>query len=185
MKVESSQPIVKTASSKLGSLMVDGQGMTLYTLTNAGAQVPCTGQCASFWPPLLLPTGTMTALGATGVSGLGTASAGGGLQVTINGAPVYRFSLDKQAGDANGEGISSFGGTWHVVVAAGTTVATTPATVAPTATNPPATAAPVTAPPTTAYNPYYRDTTRPVSRVAGSRSRHRRWPPCRPRAIAG
>jgi predicted lipoprotein with Yx(FWY)xxD motif len=146
MKVESSQPIVKTASSKLGSLLVDGQGMTLYTLTNAGAQVPCTGQCASFWPPLLLPTGTVTAMGATGVTGLGTAAASGGMQVTVNGAPVYRFSLDKKAGDTNGEGISSFGGTWHVVMEAGTTAATTPPTVAPAATSPPST------PPTTSYD---------------------------------
>jgi predicted lipoprotein with Yx(FWY)xxD motif len=132
VKVESSQPIVKTASSKLGSLLVDGQGMTLYTLTNAGAQVPCTGQCASFWPPLLLPTGTVTALGTNAVAGLGTASTSGGLQVTVNGAPVYRFSIDKQPGDTNGEGISSFGGTWHVVMATGTAVATTPVTSAPT-----------------------------------------------------
>ena len=139
MKVESSQPIVKTATSKLGSLLVDGQGITLYTLTNAGAQVPCTGQCASFWPPLLLPADTMTALGATGVTGLGTSSTSGGLQVTVTGAPVYRFSIDKKAGDTNGEGISSFGGTWHVVMAAGTTVATSPVTS-------------VTSPPTTAYN---------------------------------
>jgi predicted lipoprotein with Yx(FWY)xxD motif len=148
MGVAASKPVVMTASTKLGSRLVDGDGMTLYTLSNAGKPVPCTGQCATFWPPLLLPAGTMTAMGAAGVTGLGTATANGGAQVTVNGAPVYRFSIDKKPGDTNGEGISSFGGTWHTVAATGTTVATTPVTAAPAATNPPATA-PAT---TTTYN---------------------------------
>lgn len=151
MHVASSAPVVMTAMTKLGSLLVDSKGMTLYTLSNAGKPVACTGQCASFWPPLLLPAGTVSATGGSGVTGLGTTMATGGEQVTVNGAPVYRFSIDKKPGDTNGEGISSFGGTWHVVKAAGTTVATSPATAAPV-TNPPVTAAPVTAPPTTAYN---------------------------------
>ncbi|MDP9335936.1 MAG: hypothetical protein M3Q30_21870 [Actinomycetota bacterium] len=122
--------------------------MTLYTLTNGGRQVPCTGQCASFWPPLLLPSNTMTALGASGVIGLGTASAAGGLQVTENGARLYRFSIDKAPGDIKGEGISSFGGVWHVVVAG--SKATTP----PVVTSPTTTALPATTSPTTAYGGY-------------------------------
>ncbi len=135
----SSTPVVMTANTaKLGSVLVDGKGMTLYTLTNGGKQVPCTGQCASFWPPLLLPSDMMTALGASGVTGLGTASADGGRQVTENGARLYRFSIDKAPGDTNGEGISSFGGVWHVVEA-GTKAATPPV---------------VTTPPTTAYGGY-------------------------------
>jgi predicted lipoprotein with Yx(FWY)xxD motif len=131
MHAAAAAPIVMAAStSKFGSLLVDAKGMTLYTLTNAGRPVPCTGQCASFWPPLVLPADTTTALGATGVTGLGTSSSAAGLQVTENGAPLYRFSLDKLAGDTNGDGISSFGGVWHVVAAAGATVATTPVTAA-------------------------------------------------------
>ena len=39
--------------------------------------------------------------------------------VTIDGAPVYTFQGDASAGSANGEGITSFGGTWHVVKAGG------------------------------------------------------------------
>jgi predicted lipoprotein with Yx(FWY)xxD motif len=141
----SSAPVVMTASTaKLGSVLVDGKGMTLYTLTNGGKQVPCTGQCASFWPPLLLPSDTMTALGASGVSGLGTAAAVGGRQVTENGARLYRFSIDKAPGDTNGEGISSFGGVWHVVPAA-TNATTPPVVTTPTTTAPPATTAPTTA----------------------------------------
>jgi predicted lipoprotein with Yx(FWY)xxD motif len=131
----SSTPVVMTAStSQFGSVLVDGKGMTVYTLTNGGKQVLCTGECATFWPPLLLPSNMMTALGASGVIGLGTATAAGGLQVTENGARLYRFSIDKAPGDTKGEGISSFGGVWHVVEAG--SKASTP----PVVTSPPTTA---------------------------------------------
>ena len=133
-------PVVKASTnSKFGSVLVDGKGMTLYTLTNGGKQVPCTGQCATFWPPLLLPADTMTAMGAPGVTGLGTATSAAGLQVTENGAPLYRFSIDKARGDAKGEGISSFGGVWHVVVA-DKAATTAPGTMPPVVTSPPTTA---------------------------------------------
>jgi predicted lipoprotein with Yx(FWY)xxD motif len=128
------KPVVKTAMTAAhGSVLVDANGMTLYTLTNAGQAVACTGQCPTFWPPLLLPADTMTAVAADGVTGLGTASAAGRLQVTDNGLPLYRFSMDKTPGDTNGDGISSFGGVWHVV-AAGPSPAT--GTTVPPATSP-------------------------------------------------
>jgi predicted lipoprotein with Yx(FWY)xxD motif len=123
------------ANAKLGQLLVDAKGLTLYTLTNAGTPVACTGQCLTFWPPLLLPSGTTTASGGAGVTGLGTVAGAGGTQVTEKGAPLYRFSGDTAAGSANGEGISSFGGVWHVVKASGTSGASAPdTTVAPSTT---------------------------------------------------
>lgn len=159
LHVASSAPVVLTAkSSTLGSILVDAKGMTLYTLTNAGKPVPCTDQCASFWPPLVLPPGTVTAMGGAGVTGLGTASTMTVVQVTENGSPLYRFSKDTAPGDTNGEGISSFGGTWHVAKVGSTTAvappavvppATPPPAVAPPATMPPATMPPVTSPPAT------------------------------------
>jgi predicted lipoprotein with Yx(FWY)xxD motif len=121
--------IVLTSGAKL----TDPNGMTLYTLTNAGKPVACTGQCATFWPPLLLPSGSSTPVGASGVTGLGVVSMNGGMQVTVNGDPLYRYSGDKSPGDTNGEGITSFGGTWH----AGQTTATTGGGT-PTTTSPPA-----------------------------------------------
>ena len=130
-------PVVETATNaKLGQLLVDAGGKTLYTLTNSGTAVACSGQCVQFWPPLLLPAGTTSATGAAGVTGLSTVSASSGTQVTANGLPLYRFSGDSAAGDANGEGISSFGGIWHVVKASGTSGASTPGTtLAPTTTS--------------------------------------------------
>ena len=127
-------PVVMTAmNGKLGSVLVDSAGKTLYTLTNAsGASVACTTSCLKFWPPLLLASGTTTATGAAGVTGLATVSAGGGTQVTEKGLPLFRFSGDAAAGDANGEGIVSFGGTWHAVTASGSSAATA-TTAAPAA----------------------------------------------------
>jgi predicted lipoprotein with Yx(FWY)xxD motif len=126
-------PVVKTASNaQFGTILVDANGATLYTLTNNGKAVPCTSSaCVAAWPPLLLPAGVTTATG-TGVTGLGTASVPGGTIVTQAGLPLYRFSGDSGTGQANGDGISNFGGVWHVVKISGTGTgsgaATTPTT---------------------------------------------------------
>ena len=40
-------------------------------------------------------------------------------QVTYGGHPLYFFAKDTKAGDARGEGIVHFGGTWWVVSAVG------------------------------------------------------------------
>ncbi len=126
--------VVKTSdNAKLGTVLVDAEGRTLYTLTNGGKPVACTGQCAVAWPPLLLPSGVTSAQGAAGVTGLGAVSMNGGMQVTERGDPLYRFAADTTPGDVKGEGIHGFGGVWHVATVsaassgAGTT-GTTPTT---------------------------------------------------------
>jgi predicted lipoprotein with Yx(FWY)xxD motif len=114
-------PAVKTASNAtLGTYVVDASGATLYTLTKNGAAVACTSStgCLAAWPPLLLPPGVTSAVGA-GVSGVATVQAAGGTQVTFGTLPLYHFAGDSAAGDTKGEGLSSFGGTWHVVKIAG------------------------------------------------------------------
>ena len=114
-------------------ILTDAQGRTLYTLTNAGKPVACTGTCASHWPPLLLPTG-VTSPSGTNVTGLTAVSMNGGEQVALHGDPLYRYAGDTNAGDTNGQGITSFGGTWH----AASTSAAAPPAATPT-TTPPAT----------------------------------------------
>jgi predicted lipoprotein with Yx(FWY)xxD motif len=120
----SSAPKVTVKTKKVsgvGTVFVDAKGRTLYTLTNAGQAVACTGSCVAIWPPLLVPAGS-TPKGAKGVTGLGLVP--GGQQVTAAGMPLYRFSRDSKVGQASGEGISSFGGVWHVVKVAGTASST-------------------------------------------------------------
>jgi len=116
--------------SGVGTVLVDGHGMTLYTFTSGGQPVPCTGPCASAWPPLRVPAGS-TSKDVTGVKGLGVTAQG---QVTENSLPLYRYSQDNSPGQARGEGIRSFGGVWHVVTvgaASGGNRGTTPSSSTP------------------------------------------------------
>jgi predicted lipoprotein with Yx(FWY)xxD motif len=123
----SSAAVVSVArGTKLGSVLADANGRTLYTLTDNGAPVPCASQCTAIWPPLLLPAGTGVANAATGVRGIGTVIGGGGIQVTQMGRPLYRFSGDTKRGDTNGDGINSFGGEWRAVPASGAAPNTAP-----------------------------------------------------------
>jgi predicted lipoprotein with Yx(FWY)xxD motif len=110
---------VLTGSTKLGSVLTDANGLTLYTFDKdaMGATTSaCTGGCASAWPPLTT-TGTPTA--GPGVTGTLATISGG--QVTWNGHPLYRWMGDHAKGDVTGDGINGF----HVALASG---ASTPAT---------------------------------------------------------
>ncbi len=112
--------VVKTAhNADLGTILVDSGGRTVYTLTKNGVNVPCTGDCLASWPAVLLPAGVDTATGGPGVRGLTVVTVTDGKQVAQGGLPLYTFSGDRLAGDANGEGLDSFGGVWHVVKVSG------------------------------------------------------------------
>jgi predicted lipoprotein with Yx(FWY)xxD motif len=120
----SSGPTVDAASnSKLGdTVLVDGKGLTLYrNARETGTSIVCTGSCATEWPPLLL-TGGASAVAGTGVKGTlsSVTRPDGGVQVTFNGMPLYLFSGDKSAGDANGQGVSQI---WFAVPATGAAAA--------------------------------------------------------------
>jgi predicted lipoprotein with Yx(FWY)xxD motif len=108
---------VKTATSSLGSIVVDGDGQTLYLFTpDTGPTSTCTGGCATAWPPL---TGPATAGdGVTGALGVTTRS-DGTQQVTLDGHPLYRYASDNAPGDTNGEGS---GGKWYVLDGSGTAI---------------------------------------------------------------
>jgi predicted lipoprotein with Yx(FWY)xxD motif len=100
----------------VGTVLVDAQRHALYTLTNNGAAVACTGTCATAWPPLTVAAGAKVK-GAKGTKSLSATA--DTHQVTAAGLPLYRFSGDTKAKQANGEGLNSFGGTWHVVKVTG------------------------------------------------------------------
>ncbi len=99
-------------NSKLGKILVDGAGLTLYTfkLDTPGVS-NCTSTCGATWPPLL--SKTTPVLGSPDIKGtLGsTARPDGSLQVTYNGLPLYYFTLDTKPGDTGGNG---YGGNWSV-----------------------------------------------------------------------
>ena len=112
----------------VGSVLVDGQGRTLYLLTSEkGGKITCTASngCTEAWPEIVLASGTTAATAGSGVQSslLGTVKdASGDLEVTYNGWPLYTFSGDSGPGVAKGEGISNFGGTWYVLNSSGNPV---------------------------------------------------------------
>jgi predicted lipoprotein with Yx(FWY)xxD motif len=143
------------SSSKLGErVAVNAQGRTLYALSaETTHHLLCkSSECTKAWPPLTVPSRRTRLKALAGVQGhLGILRRSDGLlQVTLRGLPLYRFSHDHANGEVNGQGIESFGGTWHAVPAAtGSSSAaptTPPATPAPTPEPPPYTPPPYTPP---------------------------------------
>lgn len=124
-------PTVKTAANKkLGvTIVVNPAGRTLYALSpETTHHLLCNeSYCLEVWPPLILPHGAKLRAGK-GVQGkLGLLRRSGGrMQVTLRGKPLYRFSEDHKAGDARGEGLETFGGTWHAVTASAAATPTPP-----------------------------------------------------------
>jgi predicted lipoprotein with Yx(FWY)xxD motif len=111
----SATPIVTTAHNpKYGTILVDDKGRTIYTLTtSAGLPAPCEGQCSDIWPPVAVPAGSTTLTGGHGITGLGKTTSG--TVVEYQGFPLFRYSGDTAPGQTNGNGISSYGGTWYVI----------------------------------------------------------------------
>lgn len=111
---------VALESSKLGKILVDAKGRTLYLFeADKGTMSACGGACATVWPPL---TTTGTPKAGTGVSAskLGTAKRDdGSTGVTYNGHPLYTYAGDSAPGQTNGEGIDGFGAEWYVLSGAG------------------------------------------------------------------
>jgi predicted lipoprotein with Yx(FWY)xxD motif len=115
---------VRVANSRLGKILVDSRGHTLYLFRkDSGKRSACFGACATFWPPLRV-NGKPTVGSGARASLIGTTTrSDGARQVTYNGHPLYRFSQDKKPGNTNGEGVNAFGGRWFAVSTSGKQVA--------------------------------------------------------------
>jgi len=103
--------VVAVAESSLGSILVDGDGNTLYLFTpdNQGESV-CYDQCEAAWPPLV---DDFTAGDGIDAALLGTAPRTDGTdQVTYNGWPLYYFANDAAPGDVNGQGVNDV---WYIL----------------------------------------------------------------------
>lgn len=102
----------------IGAAIVDQNGMTVYLFqkdTKKAKTSACNDDCEKTWPPVLTK-------GKVELQGIDSKLLGsikrkdGSEQVTIGGWPVYNFSKDLKAGDANGQGVN---GTWFVIEPAG------------------------------------------------------------------
>ncbi len=108
---------VSVASNpKLGRILVDSQGLTLYDFhKDRGGKSACYGACAKIWPPLTT-SGTPQAAGGAQQSLLGTSPRSDGTtQVIYGGHPLYTYVGDRKPGEATGNGITEFGGSWHAL----------------------------------------------------------------------
>jgi predicted lipoprotein with Yx(FWY)xxD motif len=113
---------VGVADTKLGKILTDANGRTLYAFTvDKGGKSACYQQCAQAWPALTTKSTPTAAVGADG-SLLATAPRTDGTQqVTYAGLPLYYFAKDSGSGQTNGQGV---GGVWFVVDSAGKLVKT-------------------------------------------------------------
>ena len=129
---------VKTASSSLGTILVDANGRTLYAfMGDTATTAACTGSCSMLWPALTV-TGTPVAGTGVTASMLTVITDANGMQVVYGGHPLYMFAQDAAPGDVKGQGFA--GNLWHVVSPSGQVVtaaapAATPSTTPSTSSS--------------------------------------------------
>ena len=127
------------------TVVVSSTGRTLYALSpETTRHLLCkSGSCLALWPPLTVRNRHVKLKDGPGVHGTLTLlhRSNGRWQVVLRGKPLYRYAGDSARGEANGEGIKSFGGIWHAVTAgsgtAGTGTGTTRTPTPPTPEPPP------------------------------------------------
>ncbi|MFF7177436.1 SCO0930 family lipoprotein [Streptomyces sp. NPDC008121] len=99
---------------KLGDVVVDSRGMTVYRFKKDSAwpmKTACVGPCLEKWP-VVAPVDKNDTKGITR-KGFVTFNRPDGIkQQTIDCWPLYTFAGDEEPGDTNGQGV---GGTWYAV----------------------------------------------------------------------
>jgi predicted lipoprotein with Yx(FWY)xxD motif len=110
---------VKTASTSVGTVLVDSQGHALYWFAiDTPTASNCTGTCATYWPPVKGPV--TAAAGASLPGTLGTITrADGTVQATYMGHPLYTYAGDSSAGQVGGNGKNLSGGLWWAMTPSG------------------------------------------------------------------
>ena len=118
-------PTVRVAKTRLGKVLVDSRGRTLYLFTkDSGTKSACSGACATAWPPLRA-SGKPTVSGGAKASLVRTTTRSDGKpQVTYNGHPLYGYQGDSKPGDTNGQDVDGFGAPWYVLSPAGNEITT-------------------------------------------------------------
>ena len=110
-------PSVRVAHTKLGRILVNGQGRTLYLyMKDRGTKSACSRRCSQVWPPATVPGAPTAGPGVEAAKLTTTRGAGSSRQLVYNGHPLYTLTADVRPGQINGEG---FLGTWYVISAAG------------------------------------------------------------------
>lgn len=102
---------IRTSDSDLGTILVDGEGRTLYLFTqdSPGTSV-CEAECLDAWPPV---EGEVSAGEGVDAGLIGTIErSDGSTQASYGDWPLYYFAEDTEAGDVNGQGVNDV---WYVI----------------------------------------------------------------------
>jgi len=111
---------VKTLRTKLGRILVDARGRTLYLFEkDKGATSSCDGACASVWPPLTTGGKAKAGPGVTAAKLGVTKRTDGRTELTYGGHPLYTYAGDQKPGDVQGQGLDQFGAEWYVLAPGG------------------------------------------------------------------
>jgi predicted lipoprotein with Yx(FWY)xxD motif len=113
-------PTVEVTTNKLGQILVDSKGRTLYLFKrDKGTRTTCFDSCAKAWPPLRANGKPTTGRGARARKVGTTPRPDGARQVIYNGHPLYIYEGDETPGKVNGQGVNAWGGRWFVLSPAG------------------------------------------------------------------
>lgn len=117
---------LSTEQTPVGRVLATPSGFTLYDFA---PDTPTTSKCTTtlcvkLWPPLIT-TSKPTVGGGLRPTLVGTIQrAGGQLQVTYGGHPLYTYLGDRQPGMITGQALLNVGGYWYVIARTGKQVTT-------------------------------------------------------------
>ncbi|GAA4238223.1 SCO0930 family lipoprotein [Actinomadura meridiana] len=120
--------VVKTQNDpKLGLILTDGKGRTLYRFDKDTPKPPtttCFSACKKAWPPAVFKGWKKLRLEGVDRKRVDFIERkdDGKCQLTINGWPMYYYEKDERPGDVKGQGV---GGVWWATTPTGTRAANT------------------------------------------------------------
>ncbi|KAK1177404.1 hypothetical protein B7755_004065 [Streptomyces sp. NBS 14/10] len=108
---------IAVADSGLGSILVDGEGRTLYAFTkDKDGASNCDAKCIAVWPALTSTAKASAGRGTKASMIHEVRKSGGAVHVGYGDWPLYYYVGDAAPGDVNGQGLD---GEWFVVGADG------------------------------------------------------------------
>jgi predicted lipoprotein with Yx(FWY)xxD motif len=114
-------PTLGVARTRLGPILVDARGRTLYVSTkDTGGRSTCTGKCTRVWPPALAAGEPRLGAGIRASRVSIERRRDGRRQLAYYGHPLYTLTADTGPHQITGQG---FEGRWYVVTAAGRVLA--------------------------------------------------------------
>lgn len=110
---------IKTASTKIGTVLTNAKGHTIYWFAiDTPHKSNCTGSCLTYWPPVLGSSASVSGTSLPGTWGTITRS-NGQKQLTYDGHPLYTYAGDTSAGMTSGNGTNLSGGLWWAMTPSG------------------------------------------------------------------